>query len=135
MDRHGPQWTADDLPAQAGGAVQNLLLGTIRHGTAPERTHQLVEEHLAVGERLAEQFPDQPWQARSVPVDDVEYAMWFATLPAGFAAALDYGPVVLTAWGRDPDRWDWHLTAAPPDAVWPLIEAAFPHEGSQETGA
>jgi hypothetical protein len=42
----------------------------------------------------------------------VRGTMWFTRLPQGFAAALDYGPVVLTASGRDPDAWNWQLTAA-----------------------
>jgi hypothetical protein len=52
--------------------------------------------------------------------------MWFTTLSPGFAAVLDYGPVVLTAWGHDPDSRDWHLTAVPPSTVWPLISEALP---------
>ena len=60
-----------------------------------------------------------------MPVDDADCAMWFTTLSPGFAAVLDYGPVVLTAWGPDPDIWDWRLTAVPPDTVWPLISEAL----------
>jgi hypothetical protein len=123
MGPHGPQWVLDDLAGLAGEAARNLLLSTIEHGTQPEATHQRVQEYLERGQRLAQQFLRPPWQVRSVPVDGVEFAMWFTALPEGFAAALDYGPIVLTAWGQDPDEWDWRMTAVPPEATWPLIEA------------
>lgn len=76
-------------------------------------------------QHLAAQLPGPPWQVRSVPADDVDFAMWFTTLSPGFAAVLDYGPVVLTARGSNLDTWDWRLTALPPDRVWPLIGKAL----------
>jgi hypothetical protein len=119
MDHGAPYWVGDGLPEQAGQAVSNLLFGTIEHG---EDDGWRVHECLALGHRLERAFPGEPWQVRAVPVDGIEFAMWFATLPEGFAAALDYGPVVLTAWGQDSDLFDWRLTATPPDRAWPLIE-------------
>jgi hypothetical protein len=84
-----------------------------------------VDDAVERGQQLAAQFPGPPWLVRPVPVDGVDFAMWFATLSPGFAAVLDYGPVVLTAWGPDPDSWDRHVTAVPPSTVWPLISEAL----------
>jgi hypothetical protein len=77
------------------------------------------------GGRTAVLHRGPPWLVRSVPVDGVDFAMWFTTPSQGFAAVLDHGPVVLTAWGPDPDIWDWHLTAVPPSTIWQLISEAL----------
>ncbi len=123
----GLEPVGDLLVDQVGEAVSDLLFSRIRPGDQPSSaTRQRVDEAVQGGQQLAAQFPGPPWQVRSVPVDDLDFAMWFTTLSPGFAAALDYGPVVLTAWGHDAGRWDWHLTAVPPSTVWPLISEALP---------
>jgi hypothetical protein len=117
------RWSGDDLPAHAGQALENLLRSTVPDATPRVEARRLMEEHRIRSLRLAQQLPEPPWQWRRVPVDGVDFAMWFTTLPQGFAAVLDCGPAILTAWGRDPDPWEWRLRAGSPDVVWSLIEA------------
>ena len=126
MGLDGPEPVGDPLVDQVGQAVSDLLLTHVRPGDQPaSATRQRVDDAVERGRQMAAQFPGPPWLVRSVPVDGADFAMWFTTLSPGFAAVLDYGPVVLTAWGSDPDIWDWHLTAVPPSAVWPLISEAL----------
>ncbi len=113
------RWTGDDLRESARDAVTSLLLSTVLPGTSGEESRRLLEEHGLRGRRLAEQLPGPPWQWRPVPVDGVDFAMWFATLPEGFVAVLDHGPVHLSAWGSDVEAWDWRLVTTFPEVEWP----------------
>jgi hypothetical protein len=126
MGPYGPLWVADQITDIAAKAVTGLHLEAIRPGSQPApATRQAADDAVRLGQQAAGQLPGPPWQVRSVPVNDVEFAMWTATFAPGFAAVLDYGPVVLGASGTDLDTWTWHLTATQPDAAWPLISEAI----------
>jgi hypothetical protein len=114
----GVTWVGTDLADLATHAVRALLLAHLSAQGAGEEPGlpARVEELQARARTLGGAAPSAPWRLVAADVDGTPFALWLAELDEGFAAVLDWGPVMLTASGPVTPQ-DWGLAALSADAV------------------